>query len=332
MSVPERARTRLAGMSPWNGRTSRPLQEFLHTEAGGAVLLLAATVVALVWANSPLSGAYDDLWGTKLTITLGGGEISEDLRHWVNDGLMVFFFYVVGLEIRREFAMGELTDKREAAVPAVAALAGMAVPALVFLVFNAGTDAARGWGIVMATDIAFVLGALALLGPACPGQLRVFLLTLAIVDDIGAIAVIAVFYSESIDLLALAIAAAILVVILLLRRDAGVARAGVLRGRTRAVGRNGQVGRPPNDRRGAAGNADRGARAHAGRTSSARPRRAVLPSGTVGRRGQGALLHVGGALSAQRAPPGGDAPLDQLCRRAAVSPWPTPGWSSPRTP
>ncbi|MDQ3632845.1 MAG: Na+/H+ antiporter NhaA [Actinomycetota bacterium] len=217
MSAPARARERLADMSPWSGGTARPLQEFLRTEAGGAVLLLAATVVALVWANSPLSGAYEDLWGTKLTVSLGGGEISEDLRHWVNDGLMVFFFYVVGLEIRRELSMGELTDKREAAIPAVAALAGMVVPALVYVAFNLGSEAARGWGIVMATDIAFVLGALALLGPACPGRLRVFLLTLAIVDDIGAITVIAVFYSASINLVALAIAASILAAIVLLR-------------------------------------------------------------------------------------------------------------------
>jgi len=202
-------------MSPWSGATARPLQEFLRTEAGGAVLLLAATVVALVWANSPLSGAYEDLWATELTVSLGGGEISEDLRHWVNDGLMVFFFYVVGLEIRRELSMGELTDKREAAIPAIAALAGMVVPALVYVAFNVGSEAARGWGIVMATDIAFVLGALALLGPACPGQLRVFLLTLAIVDDIGAITVIAVFYSEFINLAALAIAGGILAAIAL---------------------------------------------------------------------------------------------------------------------
>jgi hypothetical protein len=229
-------RHRLAQMSPWTGPASRPLQEFLRTEAGGAVLLLAATLVALVWANSPLSGAYEDLWGTRLTVSLGGEEISEDLRHWVNDGLMVFFFYVVGLEIRREFAMGELADKRQAAVPAVAALAGMVVPALVYLAFNLGTEAARGWGIVMATDIAFVLGALALLGPACPGQLRVFLLTLAIVDDIGAITVIAIFYSSSVDVPgaggrgghpARDRAAA---------SRPRLARAGVLRGGARAVG------------------------------------------------------------------------------------------------
>ncbi len=131
---------------------------------------------------------------------------------------MVFFFYVVGLEIRRELSMGELTDKREAAIPAIAALAGMAVPALVFLAFNAGGDAARGWGIVMATDIAFVLGALALLGPRCPSSLRIFLLTLAIVDDIGAITVIAVFYSDGLDVAwAVGAGAGVLAVVVLRR-------------------------------------------------------------------------------------------------------------------
>ena len=218
MSAPAApAPRKLERMSPWSPGGTRQLQEFFHTEAGGAILLLAATFIALVWANSPLSESYEDLWHTKLTISIGGGEISEDLRHWVNDGLMVFFFYVVGLEIRRELSMGELTDKREAAIPALAALAGMAVPALVYVVFNLGTDAVKGWGIVMATDIAFVLGALALLGPRCPPALRVFLLTLAIVDDIGAITVIAVFYSESIEVVYLLAAAGILGAILLLR-------------------------------------------------------------------------------------------------------------------
>ena len=187
-------------------RGERRLQEFLHTESGSASLLLAATIIALVWANSPLSGAYEDLWGAELSISVAGAEIREDLRHWVNDGLMVFFFFVVGLEIRRELAMGELTDRTRAAVPALAAVGGMVVPALIYLAINAGGEGARGWGIVMATDIAFVLGLLALLGPSFPGPLRVFLLTLAIIDDIGAIAVIAVFYSSGIDVAFLAAA------------------------------------------------------------------------------------------------------------------------------
>ena len=207
-----------AERSRWSGNLGRPLQHFLHTEAGSSALLLAATLVALVWANSPLSDAYEELWATKATIGIGSAQITEDLRHWVNDGLMVFFFYVVGLEIRRELTLGELRDRREAAVPAVAALAGMVVPAALFLAFNAGGAGARGWGIVMATDIAFVLGALALMGSACPPQVRVFLLTLAIVDDIGAIAIIALFYSEGMHLGALIAAAGMLLALGLLRR------------------------------------------------------------------------------------------------------------------
>jgi Na+/H+ antiporter NhaA len=211
-------RPALAGMTEWTRASARPLQEFLRTEAGSATVLLAATLVALVWANSPLSGAYDDLWATELSITVGEAGITEDLRHWVNDGLMVLFFFVVGLEIRREVTMGELTERHQAAVPALAALGGMAVPAALYLLLNAGGEGARGWGIVMATDIAFVLGLLALVGPSAPPSLRVFLLTLAIVDDIGAILVIAVFYSSDVDLLALAIAFAFVPAVFVVNR------------------------------------------------------------------------------------------------------------------
>ena len=199
-------------------RTARPLQDFMRTEAGSASLLLFATIVALVWANSPLGDVYEDVWATELAITVGGAELREDLRHWVNDGLMVFFFFVVGLEIRREAAMGELTDRAKAAVPALAALGGMLVPAALYLAVTAGSEGARGWGIVMATDIAFVLGLLALVGPRFPGALRVFLLTLAIVDDIGAIVVIAIFYSSDVNLVALGIAAALVPLVLLVNR------------------------------------------------------------------------------------------------------------------
>jgi Na+/H+ antiporter NhaA len=204
--------------TPWTDRGSRTLRAFLATETGSAGLLLVATLVALVWANSPASGAYDDLWGAHLSIDLAGAEIDEDLRHWVNDGLMAFFFYVVGLEIRRELALGELRDRRAAAVPAIAAVAGMVFPALLFTLVNAGGEGAHGWGIVMATDIAFVLGALSLLGGRVPAGVRVFLLTLAIVDDVGAILVIALFYSSGISLGWLAAAGGILLAILVLRR------------------------------------------------------------------------------------------------------------------
>ena len=207
-----------AGITPWEQTDNRTVREFLQTESGSAGLLLAATLLALVWANSPLSGLYEDLWGTHLTVDLGGLEIDEDLRHWVNDGLMAFFFYLVGLEIRRELSLGELRDRRAAAIPVLGALAGMVVPALLYVAVNAGGPGGGGWGIVMATDIAFVLGVVALLGDRCPPGVRLFLLTLAIVDDIGAVTVIAVFYSTGIDLVALAGAGAVLGLIALALR------------------------------------------------------------------------------------------------------------------
>jgi Na+/H+ antiporter NhaA len=185
----------------------------LRTESGSAGLLLAATVTALVWANSPFSDAYENLWGTHVDIGVGDARIDDDLGHWVNQGLMAFFFYLVGLEIRRELSLGELRDRRAAAIPVIAAFAGMAAPALLYTAVNLGGDGAHGWGIVMATDIAFVMGVVSLLGSRCPPGVRVFLLTLAIVDDIGAVAVIAAFYSGGVELGALAGAAGLLVLI-----------------------------------------------------------------------------------------------------------------------
>jgi NhaA family Na+:H+ antiporter len=173
-----------------------PLRQRLRTEAGGAGLLLAATVAALLWANSPWGGSYETFWHSELAVRVAGAELALDLQHWVNDGLMVFFFFVVGLEIKRELVMGELTDRRRAAVPALAAITGLAVPALVYVAFTLGDEAAAAWGVVISTDTAFLLGLLALIGPACPAQLRLFLLTLAIADDVGALAVIALFYTE----------------------------------------------------------------------------------------------------------------------------------------
>lgn len=195
-----------------------PLREFLRTETGGAGLLLLATLVALAWANSPLGDTYTSFWSTNVGIEVGSYRHVEDLRHWVNDGLMVFFFFVIGLELRRQLSMGELTDRRRVTVPVLAALAGLALPAVIYLGFNPSGEAARGWGVAMATDTAFVLGALALVGPAFPTQLRVFMLSLAVVDDIGALVAIAVFYSEDVSLAALAVAAACVVALLALQR------------------------------------------------------------------------------------------------------------------
>ena len=176
----------------------RPVLRFLHVEAAGGILLLASTVVALVWANSPWSAGYHDLWTTELAINVGGHVVAEDLRHWVNDALMALFFFVVGLEIKQELVTGHLSKLREALLPVVAALGGMVVPAVIYATINAGGNGRAGWGIPMATDIAFALGVLALLGERVPAPLKILLLALAIVDDIGAIAVIAAFYSEDI--------------------------------------------------------------------------------------------------------------------------------------
>ncbi|SEO92337.1 Na+/H+ antiporter NhaA [Trujillonella endophytica] len=190
---------------------------YVGTEAGGSALLLAATLCALAWANSPWSAAYDTFWSTPASIGVGEFTLQMDLRHWVNDGAMALFFLVVGLEITREVSTGELRDRRSMAAPALGALGGLVVPALVYLAFNPSGEAAGGWGIVMSTDTAFVLGVLALFGPRCPDRLRLFLLTLAIVDDIGAITVMALFYSDDLVLPALAVSAALVVALLALR-------------------------------------------------------------------------------------------------------------------
>ncbi len=197
---------------------AKPLRAFMDTETGSAGLLLTVTVVALIWANSPLSDSYESLWSTELAIRLGDALLAMDLGHWINDGLMALFFFVLGLEVRRELSMGELTERHRLIVPALAAFGGLVVPALLYLAVNSSGEAANGWGVVIGTDTAFLLGALALVGPACPTQLRVFLLTVTIVDDVVAVTVIGVFYSESIDLVALAVAAGSLGVIVLLGR------------------------------------------------------------------------------------------------------------------
>jgi NhaA family Na+:H+ antiporter len=198
-------------------RLVRPLREYLATETAGAIILIIAAGAALVWANSPWGDSYTKLWDTRLTVGLGDASISETLRHWVDDGLMALFFFVVGLEIKRELVVGELNERRKAATPVIAALGGMIFPAAIYLAFNAGGAGAHGWGIPMATDIAFALGILALLGGRAPSSLKVFLLSLAIVDDIGAILVIALFYSKSLSFGWLAISGGLFAVMVLMR-------------------------------------------------------------------------------------------------------------------
>jgi len=178
---------------------AQPVNRFLHIEASSGILLVSAAVIALVWANSPWAASYRDLWTTELSVEVGGHLFSEDVRHWINDGLMAIFFFVLGLEIKHELVNGQLASVRSAAVPAAGAIGGMAVPAVLYLAFNLGGVGEDGWGIPMATDVAFALGVLALLGSRVPAELKVLLLALAIVDDVGAIVVIAAFYSDGIE-------------------------------------------------------------------------------------------------------------------------------------
>ncbi len=203
-----------------------PLRRFLETEAAGGVVLVVATIAAMAWANSPWRHGYTSFWQHTLVDQLFGQRVTGSLGHAVNDGLMVLFFFVIGLEIKREWVSGELRDWRTAALPAVGALGGMVVPALIFRAANPSGPAAHGWGIPMATDIAFAAGVLALLGCRVPNSLRVFLLTLAIVDDIGAILVIALFYPSDLRWGWMAAAAGLLAVVVGLRY-AGVQRVGV---------------------------------------------------------------------------------------------------------
>jgi Na+/H+ antiporter NhaA len=208
---------RLTGRTAWVRNIARPVRVFVATEVGSAVILLAAALVALVWANSPWGFSYEHVWTSELSIRIAGTELTQDLREWINDGLMALFFFVVGLEIRRELDMGELRDRRRVAVPVLAAIGGMAVPALIYFAFNAGTEAAHAWGIVMATDTAFALGVLALMGRRSPLRVRVFLLTLVIVDDVGALTVIAVAYTHDLSLVPLLVAAGIFGAVVILR-------------------------------------------------------------------------------------------------------------------
>jgi Na+/H+ antiporter NhaA len=175
-------------------------------ENTAAALLLAFTVVAILWANSPWARGYSSFWGTEVGLRFGDLHAELSVQHLVNDGLMTFFFFIVGLEVKGQFTIGELTDRSRAAVPVIAALAGLVVPAMVFLLFNPSGDDARAWGVVISTDTAFLVGALAIIGPQCPARLRTFLLTLAVVDDVGALLAIALFYSDHISLAPLLVA------------------------------------------------------------------------------------------------------------------------------
>ncbi|WP_257385736.1 Na+/H+ antiporter NhaA [Tahibacter caeni] len=199
-------------------RAFATVERFLHIEAVSGIVLVAAAVVALVWANSPVAASYDALWHTPLSIGIGSHVFSQSLHFWINDALMTVFFLVVGMEIRREMHEGALSDLRQAALPVAAAIGGVAAPALIYVALNGTPDRLRGWAVPTATDIAFAVGVLALLGRSIPGGVRVFLLALAIIDDIVAILIIALFYSGGLDYSGFAVAALGVALVLGLQR------------------------------------------------------------------------------------------------------------------
>jgi Na+/H+ antiporter NhaA len=216
VSTAEAPATGFRERTAWARNLAAPVRDFLSNETGSAAVLLAAAVAALLWANSPWSGSYESFWGTDLSIRVGGGGISLDLRHWVNEGLMTFFFLVVGLEAKRELDTGELRERRRLTVPVIAALGGMLVPVLIYLAFNGGGSGAHGWGAAMSTDTAFALGLLALVAPGGT-RLRVTLLTLAVVDDLVALIVIATVYTDHVSFVPLAVAVGLFAVLGALR-------------------------------------------------------------------------------------------------------------------
>ncbi|HEY1591332.1 MAG TPA: Na+/H+ antiporter NhaA [Solirubrobacteraceae bacterium] len=205
------------GRTAWARNLAAPVRTFLSTEQGGAIVMLGAAIAALVWANAPGWHSYESLWTTKLAIRIGGTGIATDLRHWVNEGLMTLFFLVVGLEAKRQLDLGELRERRRLAVPVVAAFGGITIPVLIYVAFNAGGGGAHGWAAAMSTDTAFALGIVALVTPRTATRIRVFLLTLAVVDDLAALLVIAIVYTAHVSFVALGVAIALFVVLIALR-------------------------------------------------------------------------------------------------------------------
>jgi Na+/H+ antiporter NhaA len=215
-AVPAAVSDSFVGRTAWIRSLEAPVRDFLRTETGGAAVLVGATVIALLWVNIDRS-SYDTVWTTPLRITVGGGGITQDLRQWVNEGLMTFFFLVMGLEARREFDLGELRERRRLILPVAAALGGMVIPIAIYLGFNAGATSAHGWGAAMSTDTAFALGMLALVGRRFPSSLRTFILTVAVADDLVAFAVIAIVYSKAISMVPLVIGIAVLGLVIVVR-------------------------------------------------------------------------------------------------------------------
>src|ERR1700712_5053598 len=216
MTEAESAEPSWFGRTVWRRGRSAPLREFLRTESGSAGVLVAAIAAALIWANVDLH-SYDQVWQTTLSIRLGRVGLTHDLQTWINSGLMTLFFLVVGLEARREFDLGDLRDRSRFVLPFTAGVAGMAIPVLIYLAVNAGRSSAHGWGVAMSTDTALALGLLSLLGRDVPDRVRVFVLTVFVVDDLAALVVIALVYSKSIELVPLGVAVGVFGVLLVAR-------------------------------------------------------------------------------------------------------------------
>jgi Na+/H+ antiporter NhaA len=216
MSVDAEALT-LGGRTAWARNLATPVRSFLSTESGGAVVMLGAAVAALAWANFPGWHSYESVWTTRLVVRMGSAGIAMDLRHWVNEGLMTLFFLVVGLEAKRQLDLGELRERRRLAIPVVGAIGGVMVPIVIYLAFNAGGAGAHGWGAAMSTDTAFALGAVALITPRTAIRVRVFLLTLAVVDDLAALVVIAGVYTTHVSVMALTLAVVLFGALIALR-------------------------------------------------------------------------------------------------------------------
>ena len=207
--------------APWEkafNKLSTPFEHFLHAQTTTGIVLLFMTVLALILANSPLEEAYAHFFHIKIDLNVGSWQLSHSIHHWINDGLMAIFFFIIGLEIKREILVGELSNIKVAILPILAAIGGMIFPALIYLAINSGTVGATGWGIPMATDIAFAISALVLLGKRVPTALVTFLVALAIVDDLGAVLVIAIFYTEQIIMLPLALAGIMFLILIAFNR------------------------------------------------------------------------------------------------------------------
>ncbi|MEN3343277.1 MAG: hypothetical protein V7644_2681 [Actinomycetota bacterium] len=224
MSQPDAVTTRFTGRTAWARSLETPLRAFLRTESGSAAVLLGATLAALAWANLG-AGSYRTVWQTQLAVRVGGSGVTLDLGHWVNAGLMTFFFFVVGLEARRELDLGELRERRRFTLPLLAGLGGIAVPVAIYLAINAGRPSAHGWGAAMSTDTAFALGMLAVVGPHFPERLRAFMLTVVVVDDLVALLIIATAYAGHVHVRALLVALALFAAVLAVRA-VGVRRGG----------------------------------------------------------------------------------------------------------